>query len=328
MPDAERRRRILITGGAGFIGSHVADAFLDSGHEVGIIDNLSTGERGLVPPEAAFFEGDIRDEDFVRGVFREFKPEILDHHAAQMDVRKSVEDPRYDAEVNILGSLTLLNACVEQGVERVLFSSTGGAIYGEQSAFPADESHPADPISPYGVSKLALEKYLLAYHAIHGISFAVLRYANVYGPRQNPFGEAGVVAIFTQKLLGHEEPVINGDGLQTRDYIYIRDVVSANITALDGPETIVANVGTAVEHTVVDIYQGVVRAAGWGGEEQHGPAMAGEQARSVIDPVLAWNTWGWRPQVPLEDGLKRTVRYFRKSAEETGGKGRIRGDRA
>ncbi|MFC1499891.1 NAD-dependent epimerase/dehydratase family protein [Candidatus Zixiibacteriota bacterium] len=327
MPDAERVRRILITGGAGFIGSHIADAFIESGHEVGIIDNLSTGEKALLPPDAAFFEGDIRDEGFVRKVFAEFKPEVLDHHAAQMDVRKSVEDPRYDADVNITGSLTLLNACVEHGVQRVLFSSTGGAIYGEQSTFPADESHPADPISPYGVSKLALEKYLLAYRTIHGISFAVLRYANVYGPRQNPFGEAGVVAIFTHKLLDHEEPVINGDGLQTRDYVYIRDVVSANIAALDGPETIVANIGTGEEHTVVDIYQGVVRAVGWGGAEQHGSAKAGEQARSVIDPIRAWNTWGWRPQTPLDEGLNRTVRYFRNAAGETGGGGRIRGDR-
>jgi len=296
------------------------------GHEVAVLDDLSSGERALVPDGATFFEGDIRDADFVRKVFRDYRPEVLDHHAAQMDVRRSVADPRHDAEVNICGALTLLGACVEFGTERIIFASTGGAVYGEQTAFPADETHPADPISPYGVSKLALEKYLLAFHAIHGLSYAVLRYANVYGPRQNPFGEAGVVAIFTRRLLAREEPVINGDGQQTRDYIYVRDVVSANVTALEGPETIVANIGTGEEHTVVDIYNGLVRAVGWGGERNHGPAKAGEQTRSVIDPVKAWDTWGWRPLVPLEEGLNRTVSYFRKAVEEAGDEGRIRGD--
>ncbi len=326
MTDTERKKKILITGGAGFIGSHIADAFLRAGHEVAVLDDLSSGDRTLVPPAAVFFEGDIRDAGFVRKVFSEFRPEVLDHHAAQMDVRRSVADPRHDAEVNICGALTLLGACVEHGTERVLFASTGGAVYGEQTVFPADESHPANPISPYGVSKLALEKYLLAFHAIHGLGYAVLRYANVYGPRQNPFGEAGVVAIFTRRLLAHEEPVINGDGLQTRDYVYVRDVVSANLAALDGPETIVANIGTGEEHTVVDIYNGLVQAVGWGGEGKHGPAKAGEQYRSVIDPVRAWDTWGWRPQVPLEEGLNRTVRYFRRAVEEIGVEGRIRGD--
>jgi len=296
------------------------------GHEVAVLDDLSSGERALVPDGATFFEGDIRDADFVRKVFRDYRPEVLAHHAAQMDVRRSVADPRHDAEVNICGALTLLGACVEFGTERIIFASTGGAVYGEQTAFPADETHPADPISPYGVSKLALEKYLLAFHAIHGLSYAVLRYANVYGPRQNPFGEAGVVAIFTRRLLAREEPVINGDGQQTRDYIYVRDVVSANVTALEGPETIVANIGTGEEHTVVDIYNGLVRAVGWGGERNHGPAKAGEQTRSVIDPVKAWDTWGWRPLVPLEEGLNRTVSYFRKAVEEAGDEGRIRGD--
>jgi UDP-glucose 4-epimerase len=324
--DAERKKRILITGGAGFIGSHVADAFLRAGHEVAVLDDLSSGDRELVPPAAAFFEGDIRDAGLVRKVFTEFRPEVLNHHAAQMDVRRSVADPLHDADVNICGALTLLGACVEHGTGRVLFASTGGAIYGEQAVFPADETHPADPISPYGVSKLALEKYLHAFHAIHGLGYAVLRYANVYGPRQNPFGEAGVVAIFSRRLLAHEEPVINGDGLQTRDYVYVRDVVSANIAALDGPETIVANIGTGEEYTVNDVYHGLVQAVGWGGEEKHGPAKAGEQSRSVIDPVRAWDTWGWRPQVPFEEGLNRTVRYFRRAMEESGTEGRIRGD--
>ncbi len=324
--EAGDRRRILVTGGAGFIGSHVADAYIRQGNAVAVIDDLSTGDRALLPPEAAFFEGDIRDSKFVEKVIREFKPVILNHHAAQMDVRRSVTDPRFDAEVNILGTLNLLDACVRHDTKRVVFASTGGAAYGEQERFPADELHPADPVSPYGVAKISVEKYLRAYHEMHGIGFAALRYANVYGPRQNPFGEAGVVAIFTHCLLQQKEPVINGDGLQTRDYIYIGDVVAANLAALDGQETIVVNIGSGKESTVLDIYEGLVKAVGWGGEENHGPAKPGEQTRSVIDPLKAWETWGWRLQVPLEEGLKRTVRYFRRAAESGSSEKRIRGD--
>ena len=320
------QQRILVTGGAGFIASHVADAYIRLGNEVAVIDDLSTGDRALLPPEAAFFEGDIRNSKFVETVFMEFKPAILNHHAAQMDVRRSVADPRFDAEVNILGSLNLLGACVRHDTKRVIFASTGGAAYGEQVHFPADELHPADPVSPYGVAKIAVEKYLRAFHEMHGIGFTALRYANVYGPRQNPFGEAGVVAIFTHCLLQRKEPLINGDGLQTRDYIYIGDVVAANLAALDGPETIVVNIGSGKESTVLDIYKGLVEAVGWGGEENHGPAKPGEQARSVIDPLKAWETWGWRLQVPLEEGLKRTVRYFRAEAESGSTEKRIRGD--
>ena len=324
--NAGEPRRILVTGGAGFIGSHVADAYLQQGHEVAVLDDLSTGDRNLLHPGAPFYEGDIRDEELVNRVFGEFKPDVVNHHAAQMDIRRSVADPRFDAYVNILGSLVVLDACVMYGVRRMIFASTGGAVYGEQERFPADETHPTDPVSPYGVAKVSVEKYLRAYHEVHGIGFAALRYANVYGPRQNPFGEAGVVAIFTHQLLNTTEPTINGDGLQTRDYIYVGDVVAANLAALDGPETIVVNIGSGKESTVLDIYHGLVEAVGWGGAENHGPAKPGEQSRSVIDPVRAWETWGWRLQVPLEEGLKRTVRYFRRAAEIGGPDERIRGD--
>ena len=323
---AGESKRILITGGAGFIGSHVADAYLQQGHSVGIVDDLSTGDRDLIPPGAHFYEGDIRDGKFIEKTFAEFKPDLVNHHAAQMDIRRSVDDPRFDAEVNILGTLVLLDACVRHGIGRVIFASTGGAVYGEQERFPADETHPTDPVSPYGAAKVAAEKYLHSYHRVHGIGYAALRYANVYGPRQNPFGEAGVVAIFTHHLLEQREPTINGDGLQTRDYIFVGDVVAANLAALDGPETIVVNIGSGIESTVLDIYRGLVEAVGWGGEEKHGPAKPGEQSRSVIDPVKAWETWGWRLQVPLEEGLKRTVRYFRRAADDGGSGGRIRGD--
>ncbi len=326
MKTADGGRRILVTGGAGFIGSHMVDAFLAQGHRVAVIDDLSTGQRDLVDERAAFYAGDIGDAGLVERVFAEFRPEVVNHHAAQMDVRRSVSDPGFDARVNILGSLTLLDACVRHGTGRFIFASSGGAVYGEQSVFPADERHPTDPVSPYGVSKLATEKYLRAYREVHGIGYTALRYANVFGPRQNPFGEAGVVAIFAHRLLAGEEPLINGDGVQTRDYVYVGDVVAANLAALDGPESVVVNIGTGHETSVVDIYRGVVAAVGWGGDEQHGPAKSGEQLRSVIDPIYAWELWGWRPQVPLEEGLRRTIRFFRRTREHTDGQQRIRGE--
>jgi len=323
---AENGSRILVTGGAGFIGSHVVDAYLAEGHEVAVVDDLSTGDRVLLPADVRLYEGDIRDQQLVERAFAEFRPQMVNHHAAQMDVRRSVEDPGFDADVNILGSIVLLDACVRHGVSHVVFASSGGAAYGEQEAFPATEGHPTNPVSPYGVAKVSVEKYLHAYHSVHGIGYAALRYANVYGPRQNPFGEAGVVAIFAHYLLDEREPVINGDGLQTRDYVYVGDVVAANLAALKGPETIVVNIGTGSETTVVDIYRGVVDAAGWGGARNHGPAKPGEQLRSAIAPVFAWETWGWRPQVPLEEGLSRTVDYFRQCREVAGPSDRIRGD--
>jgi len=326
VPTGKRKERILVTGGAGFIGSHVADAALAAGHTVAVLDDLSTGERALVPPEAAFYEGDICDAAFVERVFSEFEPEVLNHHAAQMDIRRSVADPVFDARVNILGTLTLLTAAVRHRTRRVIFASTGGACYGEQEAFPAAEDHPLCPVSPYGTAKVAVETYLGAFYAMYGLSYAALRYANVYGPRQNPFGEAGVVAIFASRLLREVEPVINGDGRQTRDYVYVGDVVAANLAAIEGPETIRANIGTGRETSVTDLYQGLVEAVGWGGEAEHGPAKPGEQQRSVIDPVLAWETWGWRPQVPLSEGLGRSVAYFRVQAEGVDPDRRIRGD--
>ncbi|HZY10966.1 MAG TPA: NAD-dependent epimerase/dehydratase family protein, partial [Bacteroidota bacterium] len=222
---------ILVTGGAGFIGSHVADACISSGHSVFIIDDLSMGKREYLNSNAKFLKMDIRDEK-VREVFQKEKFDVLIHHAAQMDVRKSVDDPLFDASVNIVGTLNLLENCRSSGVRKFIFASTGGAIYGEQDYFPADETHPVRPCSPYGVSKLSIEKYLNYYHVVYGLNYICLRYANVYGPRQNPHGEAGVVAIFTSKMLSGDQPVINGNGKQTRDYVYVEDVVRANLSAL------------------------------------------------------------------------------------------------
>ena len=255
--------KILVTGGAGFIGSHIADAFIAHGHQVTIIDNLVTGRRENVNAQAAFHQIDICDggvaEIFARGQF-----DAVCHHAAQMDVRRSVADPRYDAEVNILGTLNLLQQCQNTGVKKFLFASTGGAIYGEQVRFPADEEHPTWPASPYGISKLACEKYIYFFAQNYGLRYVFLRYANVYGPRQNPYGEAGVVAIFSTRLLKGEQAVINGDGKQTRDYVFVGDVVRANLLALHYPENDYFNIGTGIETDVNTIYQRLNEAAGAG----------------------------------------------------------------
>ncbi len=305
---------ILLTGGAGFIGSHIADAYLAGGHRVTILDNLSTGRRPNVPAGAVLVEVDIRDQDAVRRVFASSRFDLVNHHAAQMDVRKSVADPIYDASVNILGVLTLLQECVQTGVQRVVFASSGGAIYGEQEAFPADELHATRPISPYGVAKLTTEQYLFYYHAVFGLDAVCLRYANVFGPRQNPEGEAGVVAIFSRKLLAGQEPIINGDGKQTRDYVFVSDVVRANMLASDRAGFQVYNIGTGRETDVNQIFHGIREAVGSACPERHGSAKKGEQRRSVLSSARIQKALGWKPAVTLEDGLRRTVEYFRQNA--------------
>jgi UDP-glucose 4-epimerase len=303
--------RILVTGGAGFIASHVADAFIAAGHDVSILDDLSSGRRENVNPKARFYQLDVQDPA-VADVFRREQPGILCHHAAQMDVRRSVIDPTFDARVNILGLLNLMEHGRQHGLRRVLFSSTGGAIYGEQEAFPAPETHPTRPVSPYGVAKLTSEHYLFFYFVTYGISYAALRYANVYGPRQNPHGEAGVVAIFCEKLLRGEQPIINGDGAQTRDYVYVGDVVHANLAALDSDFVGAVNLGTGIETDVNTIFRLLARSCNSSALERHGPAKPGEQRRSVIDNALAQRVLQWQPQVSLEDGLRQTVAFFRQ----------------
>jgi UDP-glucose 4-epimerase len=303
--------RILVTGGAGFIASHVADAFIAAGHDVSILDDLSSGRRENLNPKARFYELDVQDPA-VADVFRRARPEVLCHHAAQMDVRRSVADPAFDARVNILGLINLMEHGRQHGLKRVLFSSTGGAIYGEQETFPAPETHKTEPLSPYGVAKLASERYLFFYFVTYGIPYAALRYANVYGPRQNPHGEAGVVAIFCEKLLRREQPVINGDGTQTRDYVYVGDLVRANLAALDSDFVGAVNLGTGIETDVNSIFRLLVRLCDSSAAEHHGPAKPGEQRRSVIDNALAGRVLGWQPQVSLEEGLRRTVAFFRE----------------
>ena len=224
--------KILVTGGAGFIASQIADAFINEGHQVVILDDLSTGFKKNINPKAKFINSNICDKNLDR-LFETEKFDVVNHHAAQMDVRRSVKDPEFDATTNILGTINLLQNCVKYSVKKFMFASTGGAVYGEQDYFPADEKHAQQPKSPYGISKLAVEKYLYFYNSEHKLNYTILRYANIYGPRQNPFGEAGVVAIFSTKLLNGEQPVINGHGKQTRDYVFVGDVVKANLLALN-----------------------------------------------------------------------------------------------
>jgi len=301
---------IVVTGGAGFIGSHIVDACVDSGHAVSIIDDLSMGKKENINPKATFIHRDIRDEK-IRDVFEKGRIDVIFHLAAQMDVRKSVEDPLFDASVNILGTINLLELCRKHGVKKFIFASTGGAIYGEQDYFPADESHALRPLSPYGIAKLAVEKYLFYYKQVHGLQFVSLRFANVYGPRQNPHGEAGVVAIFTSKMLSGQQPVINGEGKQTRDYTYVDDVVKANMFSLNYQHSGFFNVGTGIETDVNTLFAILKSETKSSCREEHGAAKQGEQMRSVLDYALISKTLGWKPSVSLRDGLQRTVAYFR-----------------
>ncbi len=302
--------KILVTGGAGFIGSHVVDGYIADGHQVIVIDDLSRGKKENVNPRAKFFQLDIKDPK-LEEVFELERPEVVNHHAAQIDVRRSVEEPLYDAEVNILGTINLLRNCHKFQVKRVIFASSGGAIYGEQEQFPASEDHRVAPLSPYGISQLAGENYLFYYKTEQNLNYLSLRYANVYGSRQDPYGEAGVIAIFTQKLLQAKQPIINGDGKQTRDYIYIDDVVETNCIALRTDYCGEINIGTGVETSVNELFKRLVEITGTNVSEIHGPPKAGEQRRNCLDGSLAERVLGWKPKVGLEEGLRRTVESFR-----------------
>ncbi len=310
--------KILVTGGAGFIGSHTVDALVAAGkHQVSIIDNLTAGKRDQVNRAARFHKIDLRDADAVRRVIEAETPEIIVHLAAQMDVRRSVADPPYDAQVNIVGFLNLIESARQHGLRRVIFSSTGGAIYGEQEQFPAPEDHPLHPVSPYGVAKLATEAYLFFYKVQYGIDYTALRYGNVYGPRQDPHGEAGVVAIFCGRMLEGKPCTIYGDGKQTRDYIFVGDVVRANVAAASTNVSGAINIGTGIETNVNDLYHTLGTVADVTRAPEYAPARPGEQSRSVISPARAAQLLNWRPQVELAKGLDETFSYFkerRKSA--------------
>lgn len=306
--------KVLVTGGAGFIGSHVVDRLVEEGHQVVVVDNLSTGKRKNVNRAASLYKLDIQSWRLER-VFRNERPNIVMHLAAQLNVRRSVQDPVFDAQVNILGAMNVLQQAVQHGVRKVIFASSGGAIYGEQDFFPATESHPTNPLSPYGISKLCGEHYLFYFQRVSGIQVVSLRYANVYGPRQDPEGEAGVVAIFIQKMLNGEQPVINGNGRQTRDFVYVDDVVEANLVAMGQESRGIYNVGNGIETSVNELFRILVDLTGASCKEVHGPAQKGEQMRSVIDPAKIKQELGWEQKVDLAEGLKRTVAYFRSMVQ-------------
>ena len=302
--------KILVTGGAGFIASHISDAFINEGHDVFVLDNLSTGFERNINQKATFIKADITDKN-LSALFEKEKFDVVNHHAAQMDVRRSVADPVFDANTNIIGTINLLQNCVRTGVNKFMFASTGGAVYGEQNYFPADENHPTSPLSPYGISKLAVEKYLYFYNTQYKLNYTILRYANIYGPRQNPFGEAGVVAIFTTKMLKGVQPVINGTGEQTRDYVFVGDVAKANILGLSDDKTNIYNIGTAKETNVNEIFSVLNKIVGKRMVEKHGPAAPGEQLRSVITSEKLFKRFGWKPSTSLGEGLEKTVEFFK-----------------
>ncbi len=304
--------KILVTGGAGFIGSNIVDAYIKSGHTIVVVDNLSTGKTSFVNKKATFYKADIRDANELAKIFETEKPEVLNHHAAQISVRDSVENPQNDAEVNIQGLLNLLQSGVKSGIKKVIFASSGGVVYGEARELPTPESYtPLIPLSPYGVTKLASEYYLNFYYKTYNIPYIALRYSNVYGPRQNPHGEAGVVAIFSKKLLSGDAPIINGDGLQTRDYIYVGDVVSANIKALSYSSYGCFNIGTGRETSVVEIFDMLKKLSGKDIFAKHGPTKKGEQKRSCLETKLAEKLLGCKAINPLKTGLAKTLDYFR-----------------
>jgi len=305
--------RILVTGGAGFIGSHVVDALIERGHEVIVVDDLSTGKREHLNPQAKFYHLDIRDAQGLEEVFATERPEIVNHQAARANVRESMEKPVLYAEVNVIGSLNLLELSRKYGVRKFIYASTGGAIYGEPEYLPADESHPINPLDPYGASKHFVEHYLHLYNTNYGLRYTALRYPNVYGPRQDPYGEAGVVAIFTGQMLTGGQPVINGSGEQERDFVYVGDVVEANIKAMERGDNQVYNLGWGVGTSVNEIFAKLKEITGYEGEAVHGPPKLGEVFKIYLDASKARRELGWEPRVGLNEGLRRTVEYFKGS---------------
>lgn len=303
--------KILVTGGAGFIGSNVVDAFIAAGHEVAIVDNLTTGKKENLNPKAFFYNLDIRDNRLIEAV-AEFAPDIINHHAAQIDVRKSLSEPIYNAEVNEIGSLNLLEAAVKCKVGKIIFASTGGAIYGEvDEKDGADENHPQEPISPYAITKRTVEMYLHAYHVNFGLNYTVLRYGNVYGPRQDPLGEAGVIAIFCGKMLEGQVPTIYGDGKQLRDYVYVGDVAQASLLALNKGVNQIFNVGTGKGTSVNELFAILKQILGFKPEVAYAPSRAGELFRSVLNVGKIRKEFGWEPRSDIKKGLELTLAWYR-----------------
>jgi UDP-glucose 4-epimerase len=310
--------KILVTGGAGFIASHVADAYIAAGHDVVIVDDLSRGSMSNVNRQARFYEGDVRAKEFIERVFAEEKPEVVNHHAAQMDVRRGVREPAFDASVNILGSINLLDACVAHNVHRVIYISTAGAAYGEPKDMPVCEDYAINPITPYGISKHTVEHYLFTYRILYELPYVVLRYGNVYGPRQSSKGEAGVFAIFCEQMLADTRPVIYGDGNKLRDYVYIEDVARANVLALERGTGEIFNIANGLPTKDYEVFRLVRDSLGMGQlEPDYVSKRPGEIDRIYLNIAKAERLLGWVPRVSLEDGARHTVRYFRQVASRT-----------
>lgn len=305
--------KILVTGGAGFIGSHVVDTLQAAGHTVCVVDDLSRGSRENLPGNTTLHKLSVTDPALDE-VVRTEAPAVIIHHAAQVSVSASIRDPQADLTVNIAGTVNLLESAVRHGIGKFIFASTGGAIYGEQEYFPADEKHPTCPLSPYGIGKLAAEHYVRCYHATHGLAYTILRYANVYGPRQDPFGEGGVVAIFSHHLLQGQQPTINGTGEQVRDFVYVKDVARANLLALQPGRCETVNIATSRETSINELFSLLRQATAATLNAPHGPALPGEVFRSVLSAERARTVLGWAPQVSLQDGLSETVSHFARAA--------------
>ncbi len=307
--------KILVTGGAGFIASHLVDSLISQGHSVIIIDNLSTGKKENINPRAAFFEEDICNTESLEKIFSEEKPDIVNHHAAQLDLRRSVREPLYDAQINILGSLNLINLSNKYNVKKIIYVSTGGAVYGEPGYLPADEKHPIEPQSQYGVSKHAVELYLFAFKQTHNLHYTVLRYPNVYGPRQDPHGEAGVVAIFTEQMLDGKQPTIFGDGTKTRDYVYVDDIIGANMNAMFKPVSShdeIYNIGWGKEIKDIEIFESVRDALGLDVKPIYDKKRPGEIDHICLDSTKAVKGLDWKPKVELQDGIRLSTNFYKE----------------
>ena len=302
--------KCIVTGGAGFIGSHLVDKLLEQGYKVAIIDNLSTGRKENINPKADFYNINIQDSK-ISDIFNKVKPDIIFHYAAQINIRKSVNDPIESAKTNILGSLNILENCRNFGVKKIIFASSGGAVYGEAKIIPTPENYPAEPVSPYGIEKLIFEHYLGFYKKEYGLDYLILRFANVYGPRQNSRGEAGVIAIFCDKMINGEESLINGDGKQTRDFVFVEDVIIANVFGVQKNKNGIFNIGTGVETNINDIFRKLKGLFNVEIKEIHAPEKQGEQKRSCLDSKKAKVGLGWQPKYNLNKGLKKTQEWFK-----------------
>ena len=305
--------KILVTGGAGFIGSNVVDAYVAAGHEVAVLDNLATGREENVNPTARLHRVDVRELAQVQAAIASFRPDVVNHHAAQAEVPKSVADPGYDAQINVVGGLNVLRACVDNSVRKVIFSSTGGALYGEPDIVPAGEDHPVRPLSPYGTAKFAFEQYLGTFERTFGLRFTTLRYANVYGARQDFFAEEGrVVAIFASRMIEGKPVTIDGDGNQSRDMLHVEDVATANLAALDKGDGGTYHISTGVPVTVNDLFRKLAILTEYKLEPRFGPSRKGDVYRIALDNRRAHDDLGWEPRIQLEEGLRLTVDYFRE----------------